>query len=177
MSRITSATAPAPSRAYSMGALLRDRSGAGLRSAHPAEPEARLNRDSNGAALNRFSRRDLLTGTAAGALALWASSRVANAQQATGAGRLTDKLAVVDGGGVNVLAFSTGDGLVLVDSGAPKSGDQLMAALKKVAAGAKVQTLFNTHYHIDQTANNEVFAAAGARIVAHLRTREWMSTD
>ncbi len=42
---------------------------------------------------------------------------------------------------------------------------------------AKVQTLFNTHYHLDQTGNNEVFAAAGAKIVAHQRTREWMSSD
>ena len=52
-----------------------------------------------------------------------------------------------------------------------------MAGLKNVASGAKVQTLFNTHYHLDQTGNNEMFAAAGAKIVAHLRTREWMSSD
>jgi glyoxylase-like metal-dependent hydrolase (beta-lactamase superfamily II) len=83
----------------------------------------------------------------------------------------------VDGGGANVLAFSTGNGLVLVDSGAPKSGDQVIAALNKVAAGAKVQTLFNTHYHTDQTGNNEVFAATGAKILAHERTLEWMSSD
>ena len=63
---------------------------------------------------------------------------------------------------------------MLVDSGAPKSGDKLMAAL---ALGAKVQTLFNTHYHLDQTGNNEMFAAAGAKIIAHERTRQWMSTD
>jgi glyoxylase-like metal-dependent hydrolase (beta-lactamase superfamily II) len=90
---------------------------------------------------------------------------------------LTDKVAVIDGGGPNVLAFSSGEGLVLVDSGAPKSGDQVMAGLKDLAPGAKVQTLFNTHYHLDQTCNNELFASMGAKIVAHERTREWMSTD
>jgi glyoxylase-like metal-dependent hydrolase (beta-lactamase superfamily II) len=84
---------------------------------------------------------------------------------------------VVDGGGANVLAFSTGEGLVLVDSGAPESADKVLAELKNLAAGAKVQTLFNTHYHLDQTGNNEVFAAAGAKIIAHERTRQWMSTD
>ena len=99
--------------------------------------------------------------------ALWASPPTLNAQ------RLTDKLALVDGGGSNVLAFSTSDGLVLVDSGAPKSGDKLMAALN----GVKVQTVFNTHYHIDQTGNNELFASAGAKIIAHERTRQWMSSD
>jgi glyoxylase-like metal-dependent hydrolase (beta-lactamase superfamily II) len=73
-----------------------------------------------------------------------------------------------------VLCFNTGDGFVLVDSGAPKSGDKVMAAL---GPNPKVQTLFNTHYHVDQTGNNEVFGAAGAKIIAHEHTRQWMSTD
>jgi cyclase len=123
-------------------------------------------------------RREILKGAAAGALTLWAP-RLLQAQQPVT--KLTGTLAVIDGGGANVLAFSTGDGFVLVDSGAPKSGDQVMAGLKNVTAGAnagaKVQTLFNTHYHLDQTGNNEMFAAAGAKIIAHLRTREWMASD
>jgi len=119
------------------------------------------------------NRRQFLT---SGALTLWASPRILKGQQ-SGSARLTDKLAVLDGGGANILAFSSSDGLVLVDSGAPKSGDQVMAGLKTFAAGAKVQTLFNTHYHTDQTGNNEMFAAGGAKIIAHERTRQWMSTD
>jgi glyoxylase-like metal-dependent hydrolase (beta-lactamase superfamily II) len=66
------------------------------------------------------------------------------------------------------------DGVILVDSGAPKSGDKIMAAL---GSNARVKTLFNTHHHTDQTGNNEMFAAAGAKIIAHQRTREWMSSD
>jgi glyoxylase-like metal-dependent hydrolase (beta-lactamase superfamily II) len=97
--------------------------------------------------------------------------------QNAGVRRLTDKLAVIDGGGSNVLAFSGGDGLVLVDGGAPKSSEQVMAALSALSSGTKVQTLFNSHYHIDQTGNNELFAAAGAKIIAHLRTRQWMAGD
>ena len=126
----------------------------------------------------RVDRRQVLQGALAGALGLWATPRLLKAQQAAGGvRRLTDKLAVVNGGGTNVLAFSAGDGLVLVDSGRPKSADPVMAALKEAAGTSKVQTLFNTHYHLDQTGNNEVFGAAGAKIVAHERTREWMSTD
>jgi glyoxylase-like metal-dependent hydrolase (beta-lactamase superfamily II) len=117
-----------------------------------------------------------LKSAAAGAFGLWASPRILTGQQA-GPVRMTDKLSVVDGGGSNVLACSAGDGLVLVDSGAPKSGESVMAALKTMAPSAKVQTLFNTHYHADQTGNNEMFAAAGAKIIAHQRTREWMSSD
>jgi glyoxylase-like metal-dependent hydrolase (beta-lactamase superfamily II) len=82
-------------------------------------------------------------------------------------------MAVVDGGGSNVLALSTSEGFVLVDGGASKSFDTIMAAL---GAKAKVHTLFNTHHHPDQTGNNERFSA-GTRIVAHKRTLEWMSAD
>jgi len=123
-------------------------------------------------------RRQFLKTVASAALPLWASCRVLSAQQASGdVRRLTDKMAVLDGGGSNVLAWSTGDGLVLVDGGAPKSGDQVNAALKGLAPNAKVQTLFNTHHHTDQTANNEMFSAAGAKIIAHKRAQEWMSSD
>jgi glyoxylase-like metal-dependent hydrolase (beta-lactamase superfamily II) len=97
---------------------------------------------------------------------------------AGGAGRrITDKISILDSGGANVVAFSEGGGIVLVDSGVPKTGDALLAALRSVTPNGKVQTLFNTHYHLDQTGNNETFAAAGARIIAHDRTRQWMSVD
>jgi glyoxylase-like metal-dependent hydrolase (beta-lactamase superfamily II) len=86
----------------------------------------------------------------------------------------TDKVAVVDAGGTNVVVFRSTDGLVLVDSGAPKSGDKLIAAL---GSNGKIQTVFNTHHHSDQTGNNEMFSAAGAKIIAHKRTLEWMSSD
>src|SRR5581483_2463248 len=81
--------------------------------------------------------------------------------------RLTDKIAVLDGGGANVVAFDSGDGLVLVDSGAPKH----------FPASSKVAAVFNTHYHLDQTGNNDLFGAAGTKVIAHTRTRQWMSTD
>jgi glyoxylase-like metal-dependent hydrolase (beta-lactamase superfamily II) len=107
-----------------------------------------------------MNRRELFKTTAASALGLWTAARIF-------ARPLTNHIAVLDGGGANVVAFSTGDGLVLVDSGAPKS----------IGGVTNVHTLFNTHYHLDQTGNNEMFAGAGAKIVAHERTRQWMSTD
>ena len=51
---------------------------------------------------------------------------------------------MADAGGANVLAFSTGDGLVLVDGGPAKYGDQVMVALKNLepaALGIAVATL------------------------------------
>lgn len=125
-----------------------------------------------------MNRRDVLKSAAAGALALWAP-RLLKAQQ--GVTKLTDKLAVIDAGGANVTAFATSEGIVLVDSGAPGSADALMAALKSLAPNAKVHTLFNTHYHLDQTANNEAvitqMGAPGAKIISQKRTREWLSRD
>lgn len=121
-----------------------------------------------------MNRRDVLKSAAAGALAALAP-RLLKAQQALT--KLTDALSVIDGGGANVTAFATAEGFVLVDSGAPDSGDAVTGALKNLSPNAKVQTLFNTHYHLDQTANNERFGAQGAKIVSQTRTKEWMAAD
>jgi glyoxylase-like metal-dependent hydrolase (beta-lactamase superfamily II) len=91
---------------------------------------------------------------------------------------LTGTLTVLDLGDSNVLCSSANPrGLMLVDCGAGKSLGQLTAALQLVRQDATVQAVFNTHYHTDQTGNNDTFAAAGATIIAHEHTRRWMSTD
>jgi cyclase len=112
-----------------------------------------------------LDRRELLKSAVAGTVALTFPSLL---------GGQANRVSILDGGGTNVVAFSATDGLVLVDSGAPKSGDKVMAAL---GSNAKVRILFNTHHHTDQTGNNEMFSAAGAKIIAHKRTLEWMSSD
>ena len=125
-----------------------------------------------------MDRRFVLKSAIGGLAALYAPRFVRAAQTVSGSVRsLGDKLSLVDAGGANLLALSTADGLVLVDSGAPQFKEQVTAELRNIASGKKVQTLFNTHYHLDQTGNNEVFATAGAKIIAHERTRQWMSTD
>jgi glyoxylase-like metal-dependent hydrolase (beta-lactamase superfamily II) len=124
-------------------------------------------------------RRDFFKTAAAVAFPLWGSSRVLGAQQPAAASRrLTDSLVVLDLGDSNVLCSSADpQGLVLVDSGARQSTSQLTAAIQTVRKDAKVQLVFNTHYHVEQTGNNEAVAAAGATIIAHAHTRQWMSTD
>jgi glyoxylase-like metal-dependent hydrolase (beta-lactamase superfamily II) len=73
----------------------------------------------------------------------------------------------------NVVALSSSDGMLLVDSG---SADKA-AGVKASLAGARVRTLFNTHHHADQTGGNVLFGGSGATIHAHEITREWLSTD
>ena len=87
--------------------------------------------------------------------------------------KIADRVTVIAGAPGNVIALSADEGLVLVDSGAPDSARAVKASL----AGAKVRTLFNTHYHADQTGGNALFGAAGAEIHAHLITRQWLATD
>lgn len=110
-----------------------------------------------------MNRRQAIKWVAGGVLA----ARTLSAQQ-------SNRPFVVDGGGANVVAFSSADGYVLVDGGAPKSFEKVMASL---GANARVRTLFNTHHHTDQTGNNEMFSAAGTKVIAHKRTLEWMSAD
>src|SRR4051794_4813741 len=57
--------------------------------------------------------------------------------------KLTERVTLISGVPGNVLALSGGDGVVLVDSGSAA----LASSVKKSLAGAKVTTLFNTHYH------------------------------
>ncbi len=58
----------------------------------------------------------------------------------------------------------TGDGVLLVDSG---SAEHAPRGAEERSAARSVRTLFNTHYHADQTGGNALFAAAGAEIHAH----------
>jgi cyclase len=94
------------------------------------------------------------------------------ASQSSNVTKITETLSLIDAG-TNVLAFSASDGMILVDTGAPQSA----AALKNALGARPVRTVFNTHYHIENTGSNETFGQAGAKIIAHDRTRQWMSTD
>ena len=88
---------------------------------------------------------------------------------------LGDRLSLLTTGGTNVLALSTPDGLIVVDSGTPEQAGQLIGSLKPLSARG-VTTVFNTHWHAENTGANEVLGMSGATIVAHENTRLWMST-
>jgi glyoxylase-like metal-dependent hydrolase (beta-lactamase superfamily II) len=88
--------------------------------------------------------------------------------------RLDDKLIVISGAGANVVAMGSPDGALLVDGGVEaRSADLVKLALKETGA-KKVHTLFNTHWHPEQTGSNERLGKAGARIIAHENTKLWL---
>jgi glyoxylase-like metal-dependent hydrolase (beta-lactamase superfamily II) len=86
---------------------------------------------------------------------------------------ITDRVSVLTGAPGNVVVLSQDGGVLLVDSGS----EALAPAVRKILAGAQVRTLFNTHYHADQTGGNALFAKAGAEIHAHTITKQWLAAD
>jgi cyclase len=53
---------------------------------------------------------------------------------------------------------------------------ELLAEIRKVTK-LPIRYVVNTHYHLDHTGGNAVFAEAGASIVAHVNVRTWLRTE
>src|SRR5690606_40250340 len=83
------------------------------------------------------------------------------------------RVRIITGAPGNILVLSTDDGVALVDSGSAALAPSLLLTLD----GAPVHTLFNTHYHPDQSGGNPLFGEAGAQIRAHKITQQWLSAD
>jgi cyclase len=90
---------------------------------------------------------------------------------------LSDRLFVISGGGGNVTVFNSPEGVLLVDGGSPEQSAQVLKTVREKTAAKGVHTLFNTHWHWDQTGSNLALGKAGTRIIAHENTRLWLNTD
>src|SRR5450631_2742419 len=112
-----------------------------------------------------LDRRQLLTGVIGGLLGGVVLPRRAAAQQPDVV-PLNDRLSLLTSGRTNVLALKTPDGLVLVDSGASEASDRLLESLRQVAPDGRVGTVFNTHWHTENTGANDLLRQSGATIVA-----------
>lgn len=110
-----------------------------------------------------------------------AAARLASTQERGGATpiasvRLADNLLLVTGAGANVVVLQGPEGLVLIDGGLPDRSADLLAFIAAETQRAPVRVLFNTQWHSDHTGVNEALGLAGARIVAHVNTRRWLSS-
>ena len=86
-------------------------------------------------------------------------------------------LALISGSGTNVVVAKGPTGAIMVDCGASSRAAELGALVRKRTGQAKIATLFNTCWRLEQTGGNDAFGAAGARIVSHENTRLWMGTE
>jgi glyoxylase-like metal-dependent hydrolase (beta-lactamase superfamily II) len=69
------------------------------------------------------------------------------------------------------------NGVVVVDTFvAAEPAKDLLAEIRKIT-NLPIRYVINTHYHLDHTGGNGVFAEAGATIVAHRNVRGWLRTE
>ena len=90
---------------------------------------------------------------------------------------LGDNLFLLTGAGANVVVRTGADGVVMVDGGLAQNADALAQAVAGLPNGGPVRTLFNTHWHPEQTGSNEKLGAAGATIIAQENTRLWLQQN
>jgi cyclase len=83
-------------------------------------------------------------------------------------------LSLITGAGGNVVVLGGPDGALLVDGGNATQSAALLKLALKTGNARQVHTLFNTHWHPDQTGSNERVAKSGARIIAQENTRLWL---
>jgi cyclase len=89
-----------------------------------------------------------------------------------------DVLARDNGKAFANAGFVVGDnGVAVIDTFQdPEAARALLAEIRKITQ-LPIRYVVNTHYHIDHVNGNDVFAGAGALIVAHRNVRAWMRTE
>ena len=131
------------------------------------------------------NRRDFL-GILVGAAALWPSSPAFGQQSSSplrqpqspiAANRLSENVVELTGAGGNVVVVTGSDGVLMVNGGGRERSEDLLKAVAEHAGGRRVQTLFNTDWHPGHTGSNETLAKAGAKIIAHEYTKQYLGAE
>jgi cyclase len=124
--------------------------------------------------LSPTRRTFLKTATAGVAIA-----RYTFAQNTTiSAAPLGENLHLVSGAGCNVVVYTgSQEGVVMVDGGLAQNAAALAQAVTALPKGGPVRTLFNTHWHPEQTGSNQSLGTAGATIIAQENTRLWLQQN
>lgn len=91
--------------------------------------------------------------------------------------RLADDLYLLSVAGTNVVASTAPDGTTLVDGASAQHSVALLSAVAALPGSGAVHTLFNTHWHPEQTGSNEHLGRSGATIISHENTRLWLTVD
>ena len=134
----------------------------------------------------RHSRREILRAAVGGAAGIVLGLPDRGFSQTESVNRLADDLFLVTlPGEANVVAHTSTGGVLLVDGGSARASAALLKTVAGLPASAeatagkplRVHTIFNTHWHPEQTGSNETLGKAGATIIAHENTRLWMTTD
>ena len=126
--------------------------------------------------LEHRGRRQFLQALAgAAALALPRTTGAQTGPSAPLTTSLGERLTLITGAGNNVIALAADDRSLLVDTGDAAHAPALLKNVLNLAGN--VSTVFNTHYHLESTGGNDAMAKAGAKIVAHMNTKLWMTQE
>ncbi len=123
------------------------------------------------------TRRTFLKAAAAGAVAPFAFAQSSRQAAKIASLPLGDNLYLLTGAGANIIARTGADGVVMVDGGLAQNAAALAQAVAALPNGGPVKTLFNTHWHPEQTGSNEPLGMAGATIIAQENTRLWLQQN
>lgn len=104
-----------------------------------------------------------------------AQGRALAAQTPITTTKLADNVYLLQGFGGNMVLQTGADGNLLIDSSFSTSVQKVLAAIAVVSKDAP-DLLINTHWHYDHTDGNEGLHAAGFKILAHVKTKERLST-
>lgn len=127
------------------------------------------------------TRRTFLKAAAAAGVAVpyafAQSSPAGNGQAAITTTKLEDNIYLLGGAGANVVVHTAADGVAMVDGGLAENAAALAQALAALPNSGPVKTLFNTHWHPEQTGSNLSLGTAGITIIAQENTRLWLTED
>ena len=90
---------------------------------------------------------------------------------------ITDRLTLISGAGGNVVVFKSAEGVLLVDGGVAAHSAALLQTVRQLTGTDRIHTLFNTHWHWDQTGSNATLGPKGTQIIAHENTKLWLGTE
>jgi glyoxylase-like metal-dependent hydrolase (beta-lactamase superfamily II) len=91
--------------------------------------------------------------------------------------KLDERLYLLSGAGANIVVHTGSEGVLMVDGGLAQNAAALAQAVAALPGGGPVRTLFNTHWHPEQTGSNESLGMAGAMIIAQENTRLWLTQN
>jgi glyoxylase-like metal-dependent hydrolase (beta-lactamase superfamily II) len=91
--------------------------------------------------------------------------------------RLSDTITLVSGGGGNVVVVTADDSVAMVNGGLHEHAAELSKTVAEISGGKPVRYLFNTDWHAEHTGSNEMLGQAGAQIIAHENTKQYLAND
>jgi cyclase len=120
-----------------------------------------------------FSRRDFLrdSAQALSTAALLGLPAIASAARTRIEVQDVNGLALLTGGGGNVVALPSAEGALLIDGGLAAHSSAVLKAVTSATGSKRVATLINTHWHPEQTGSNEAVGKGGGTIISHEVTR------